>query len=131
MAAKSFRDLLVWQESYRLSIAIYRATERFPKEEQYALTSQLRRAAVSASSNIAEGFGRRTSREKDQFYAMAYGSLAEIETQLLIAQGVGYLKDAVFAQLEGLCLSTQKALAGLQRVNKQKGAEAAILKTRI
>jgi four helix bundle protein len=123
--------LLVWQESYKLAIAIYRATRALPKEEQYALTSQLRRAAVSVSSNIAEGFGRRTSTEKDQFYAMAYGSLTEIETQLLIARGVGYLNKTVFEQLENLCLSTQKGLAGLQRVNKQKGAEAIILESRI
>jgi four helix bundle protein len=130
MAAKTFKDLLVWQESYQLSIEIYNATKVFPKEEVFGITSQLRRAIVSVCSNIAEGFGRSSRKEKDQFYSMANGSLTEVENQLLISKGIGYLDDESFKKLDARCQLTHKLLNGLQRVNKEKGAEA-ILKSRI
>ena len=122
MAAKNFRDLLVWQSSYRLAIDIYKVTEKFPKSEQFGLTSQLRRAIVSVGSNIAEGFGRTHPREKDQFYAVANGSLSEVESQLLIAEGIGYIVGADFLMLELQCTKTHKMLYGLQKANKEKGA---------
>ena len=81
---KSFRDLLVWQKAMQLVTDIYRVTRSFPKEEQFGLTTQLRRAAVSVPANIAEGQGRRHSREFDNFLSMALGSLAEVQTHLEI-----------------------------------------------
>jgi four helix bundle protein len=88
---KGHRDLVAWQKAMELVFDIYRLTARFPKEELYGLTSQLRRAAVSVPSNIAEGYGRNSRREFHQFLGHARGSLAEVETQLLIASELNYL----------------------------------------
>jgi four helix bundle protein len=79
--AQSFRDLLVWQKSMELTVAIYRLTQEFPREEIYGLTSQIRRAAVSVPSNIAEGQGRLNPSEFRQFLGIARGSVREIQTQ--------------------------------------------------
>ena len=94
-AARSFRELLVWQRSIELATLIYRATAGFPREEVYGLTSQLRRAAVSVPSNIAEGQGRATSGEFRKFLSIARGSNFEIQTQLEIARrlGIGSIRD--------------------------------------
>ena len=83
--ARSYRELLVWQKAKALAVHIYQSTEKFPRNETYGLTSQLRRAAVSVSSNIAEGQGRLTSGEFCHFLGQARGSLLELETQLDIA----------------------------------------------
>ncbi len=90
---KDFRDLIVWQKAMKMVTAIYRATQSFPDDERYGLTSQLRRAAVSVPSNIAEGQGRLTKGEFRQFLGNAKGSLSEVETQLLIARNLGYLSN--------------------------------------
>ena len=90
---KDFRELIVWQKAMEMVTEIYRATQAFPSEERYGLTSQLRRAAVSVPSNIAEGQGRLTKGEFRQFLGNAKGSLAEVETQLIIARNLGYLVD--------------------------------------
>jgi four helix bundle protein len=82
--------LIVWQRAIQLSTAIYRLTAEFPKEEIYGLTSQLRRAGVSVASNIAEGYGRASSREYKQFLAVARGSNHEVQTQLTIASELGF-----------------------------------------
>jgi four helix bundle protein len=87
--SESFRDLQVWQRSIQMSVAIYRLTAGFPKEELFGLTSQLRRAGVSVASNIAEGYGRNSSGEYKQFLGMARGSNSEVETQLVIARELG------------------------------------------
>ena len=87
---KSYRDLQVWQRAVELAVHVYRVTEAFPKSEMYGLTSQMRRAAVSIASNIAEGYGR-SEPELARYLTMARGSLAELETQLEIAQRIGYL----------------------------------------
>jgi four helix bundle protein len=89
----SFQDLRVWQESMDLTIEIYRATSEFPKHETYGLTSQMRRAAVSVPSNIAEGKGHRSDPEFVRFLFHARGSLLELQTQLLIAQRLEYLSE--------------------------------------
>src|SRR5579883_1069032 len=91
MTVQSYRDLIAWRKAFDLVQAIYRATKGFPKEEIYGLTSQLRRAAVSVPSNIAEGQGRNSTREFLHHLSMAYGSLMEAETQLLIAETLDYL----------------------------------------
>jgi four helix bundle protein len=87
----NFKDLVVWQRAIDLVAEIYLATKEFPKDELYGLTSQVRRAAVSVPSNIAEGQGRLTRGEFRQFLGQAKGSLAEVETQLIIAHRLGYL----------------------------------------
>ena len=88
---KDYRDLIVWQKAMDLVVTVYRATTAFPKEEIYGLTSQLRRAAVSIPSNIAEGNGRNTTRDYLNFLGMAYGSVKEVETQVLIAERLRYI----------------------------------------
>ncbi len=86
MATKSFKDLIVWQKSRDLAVIIYKLTEYFPKSELYGLTSQMRRAVISISSNIAESYHRFHKKEKRQFLAIAFGSGAELESQIEIAK---------------------------------------------
>lgn len=95
----SYRDLLVWQKAKTLAVSVYRHTEKFPKSEMYGLTSQLRRASVSIPSNIAEGQGRLTPGEFQQFVGHARGSLLEVDTQLAIALDLGYLESAEYETL--------------------------------
>ena|SRR5690606_37817432 len=90
----SFRDLLVWREAIDLVELVYRASATFPADERFGLTSQLRRSSVSVPSNIAEGHARPTTRDYLRFLGISLGSLAEMETQLLIAHRLGYLDDA-------------------------------------
>ena len=94
---RDYKDLTVWQKAIDLVADAYRATREFPKEEVYGLTLQLRRCAISVPSNIAEGQGRLTRGEFRQFLGHAKGSLAELETQLIIAEKLGYLKVAAGA----------------------------------
>ncbi|MBW2589790.1 MAG: four helix bundle protein [Deltaproteobacteria bacterium] len=88
---KNYKELKVWQRSYQLCLKIYKITKRFPNEEKYGLTSQIRRAAVSVPSNIAEGYGRKTTPEYIRFLYIAYGSNCEIETQILLSGDLGYI----------------------------------------
>ncbi len=98
----SYKELIVWQKAKALAVAIYQATEKFPKSERYGLTGQLRRAAVSVASNIAEGQGRNTTGEFLQFLDHARGSLLELQTQLDISLELKFLSEAEFHNLEGL-----------------------------
>lgn len=93
MAIKSFRDLDIWQRSMALTESIYRITDTFPRSEVYGLSGQMRRAAVSVPSNIAEGFGRSGPNEYRQYLYMAHGSLAELMTQVMLAIRLGYLNQ--------------------------------------
>src|SRR3989338_9537838 len=108
MKTRTFKDLIVWQKSKELAVEIYKLTEGFPKSELYGLTSQMRRAAVSISSNIAEGYHRFHDKEKRQFLAMAFGSGSELESQMEIAKelfsGHNYTKS------EGLLTEVMKIL---------------------
>ena len=115
---KSFTDLKVWQEGHVLVISVYQITKKFPKEERSSLTDQMRRAATSITSNIAEGFGRKGMREKIQFYYTAQGSLTELKNQILIAKDVGYLDQDNFKKLVGQSNITHKLLQGL--ISKSK-----------
>jgi four helix bundle protein len=92
-ARKDHRDLLAWQEAMKLVRLVYSSTVSLPKEELFGLTGQMRRAAVSIPSNIAEGSGRGSRREFRQFLTVARGSLSELETQVLISRDLGYLSD--------------------------------------
>ncbi len=96
----SYKSLIVWQKAKELSLATYRVTERFPKTEQYGLTSQLRRAAISVVSNIAEGQGRLTKGEFVQFLGHSRGSLLELETQFSIALELNFIAKDDFKKLE-------------------------------
>ena len=96
---KNYKDLKVWQRAYQLCLEIYKITKGFPDEEKYGLTSQLRRAAVSVPSNIAEGYGRKTTPEYIQFLYIAYGSICEIETQILLAGDLGYIEPVKLEML--------------------------------
>lgn len=118
MAIQLFTDLKTWQEGHKLVIAVYKITKNFPKSETYSLTDQMRRAATSITSNVAEGFGRQTYKEKTQFYYLAKGSLTELKNQLLISHDVGYLKEEDFARLVNLAQITDQLLQGL--INKSK-----------
>lgn len=97
--ARSYRELLVWQKAKALAVRVYKETEPFPRSEIYGLTSQLRRAAVSVASNIAEGQGRLTSGEFKHFLGQARGSLLELDTQLAIACDLNYLQQQSFESL--------------------------------
>ncbi|MGA8530113.1 MAG: four helix bundle protein [Acidobacteriaceae bacterium] len=105
---RSYRDLLVWQRSIQLSVAIYRFTGDFPNAELYGLTSQLRRAAVSVASNIAEGYGRATKGEFRQFVGIARGSILEVQTQLEIAKQLGFGKETQRRAADALAEETGK-----------------------
>ena len=89
--SRNYRDLVVWQNSIKIAKAVYRLTEKFPKNETYALADQIRRAAVSVPSNIAEGQARKSPGDFRRFLYIALGSLAEVDTQLVLAQEFGYL----------------------------------------
>jgi four helix bundle protein len=96
MSYQHFSEMPVWQKAHELALLVYRVTAGFPREEQYSLTSQVRRAVVSVSSNIAEGFGRQGRRDKAQFYYNARGSLYEAESQLTLARDLGFLNEDDF-----------------------------------
>lgn len=118
----SFKELTVWQKSMQLCEDIYIVTDDFPKNEMYGLTSQIRRCCVSIPSNIAEGFLRGHTPEYKQFLRVAYGSGAELETQLLIAVRVGYLKQEKFEELESLLNEVMKMLNKLISILSTKSS---------
>ncbi len=109
----SYREIKVWQKAIELVVDIYSCTRSFPKEEMFGLTSQLRRAAVSIASNIAEGEGRRTDREFLQFLHHARGSVFEVETQLTIASRLAYLPEAEVLRLGNSASEIARMLNGL------------------
>ena len=115
---KSFTQLNTWKEAHRLVLDIYRLTKNFPREEQFGLTNQVRRAVISITSNIAEGFSRNSYKEKSQFYSMALGSLSEVQNQLLIARDLGYITQSEFTKLANQTITISKLLNGLIKKSK-------------
>jgi len=115
---KSFTDLVVWEKAHELVLMIYKATEDFPKEEMYGLTSQIRRAAVSITSNIAEGFGRQSYSEKINFYFMARSSNIELQNQLLVSKDVKYLEEKVFKDIANQSIKVHKLLNAFIKKSK-------------
>jgi four helix bundle protein len=109
----SFRDLVVWQKSVELVTEIYRLSKKFPKDEVFGLTSQIRRAAVSIPSNIAEGRGKSSKGEFQQCLHHSRGSLAEVETQIIIAQNLGYLTAAETESVMEMIAEVGRLLHGL------------------
>ena len=104
--SRNYRDLVVWQDSIQLAKTIYKLTDKFPKHETYALADQIRRAVVSVPSNIAEGQARKAPGDFRRFLHIALGSLAEVDTQLVLAQEFGYLQkddvDELFERIQVL-----------------------------
>lgn len=115
---KSFTDLRTWQEGHKLVLMVYDITKKFPKEEQFGLTIQLRRAGVSFTSNIAEGFSRNSYKEKLQFYSMSLGSLTEIQNQLLVARDIGYISKEEFDKIAKQTIIVNKITNGLIKKSK-------------
>ena len=115
---KEFTDLLSWQESHKLVLLVYKVTKAFPKEEMFGLTSQMRRAAISVTSNIAEGFGRQGYREKVQFYYLAQGSLTELKNQLIATRDIGFLNLSDYGMLDAQAKVAHSLLQGL--ISKSK-----------
>jgi len=114
MEVKSYQDLIVWQKAMDLVEMVYQATKGFPKGELYGLTNQVRRAAVSIPSNIAEGHARKSTAEFRNFLSIAQGSKAEVETQILIAQRLRYLSQQQAQEILSLLKEISKMLAGLK-----------------
>jgi four helix bundle protein len=119
---QSFRDLIVWQRAIELTFAIYKLTAGFPETERYGLSDQVRRAAVSIASNISEGYGRSTSGEYALFlgHGHARGSVCEVQTQLVIAAGLGYGSDQTRAHAEKLAADVSRMLNALLISVKQR-----------
>lgn len=114
----SFTDLDAWKEGHKLVLMLYRATKHFPRDEFFGLTNQLRRAVVSITSNIAEGFGRFSHKERVQFFYLALSSLMEVQNQVLIARDVGYLSASDFNMLAEQSVLVSKILNGLIKKTK-------------
>lgn len=112
---RTYRDLVVWQKAYDLSLAVYRATRDFPKDEVYGLRSQMRRAAISIPSNIAEGYGRRTTAEYTRSLNIAYGSNCELETQLSLAADLNFIERTVAGKLAQQTAEVERMLTALRR----------------
>jgi len=107
---RDFRELKVWEKSYRLTLDVYKSTRRFPKEELYGLTSQVRRAAASIPANIAEGCGRTGAAELGRFIQIAMGSASEVEFHLLLARDLGLLDAADSERLSGQVIEVKRML---------------------
>mgnify|MGYP001614635395 CR=1 FL=1 len=110
---KSYRDLIVWRKSVDLSVLVYELTEHFPRDERYALTSQMRRAVVSIPSNIAEGRSRSTKKDFCNFLHIALGSAAELETQIEIAKRISKTEVLSYKVVESLLTEVMKMLHSL------------------
>lgn len=115
---ESFVDLDAWQEGHKFVLLIYDITKQFPGEELFGLTIQLRRAAVSITSNIAEGFSRRSYREKLQFYSIALGSVTEAQNQLMIATDIHYISPQQFNVIMQQAIMVHKIINGLIKHSK-------------
>lgn len=110
---KNFTDLNAWKQAHELVLFVYNTTKSFPKDEQFGLTNQIRRAVVSITSNIAEGFSRNSYKEKSQFYSMALGSLTEVQNQLIVAKDIMYITGDQYNQGDQLTILVSKLLNGL------------------
>jgi four helix bundle protein len=112
---KSFTDLMAWKESHKLVLLTYESTRKFPNDELFCLTNQMRRASISVTSNIAEGFSRKSDKEKVQFYSVALGSLTELQSQLVIARDLGYLDSMMFKLIADQTVVVSKLVNGLAK----------------
>jgi four helix bundle protein len=116
---KSFTDLIAWQEGHKLVLEIYKITDKWPTEEMFGLISQIRRAVVSATSNLAEGFSRGTLKDKSKFYLIGLGSLTELQNQLVIARDLHYLDVEKFRIIADKSVTVNKLINGLIKKSQQ------------
>jgi four helix bundle protein len=107
---KSYKELIVWQKSFELVKEVFILTSKFPQSELYGIASQMRRAAISIPSNIAEGYGRRSTKSYTQFYAIAYGSALELETQTLLSKELKLALQENFKKVDNLLIEVCKML---------------------
>lgn len=114
---KSFTGLNAWKEGHKLVLLIYKETGNFPDKEIFGLVSQMRRCVVSITSNIAEGFSRSTSKDKNNFFSMALGSLTELQNQLLIVKDIGYINQEKFSLFANQTVVVSKLINGLKKYN--------------
>lgn len=122
MYLKSYKELIVWQKSIQLVKEVFILTNLFPRSELYGIVSQIRRAAISIPSNIAEGYGRKSTREYSQFYSIAYGSALELETQIIIAEDLNFTKKEDFEKVNKLLEEVLKMLNKMTTNLKQLNA---------
>ncbi|NLC31606.1 MAG: four helix bundle protein [Candidatus Moranbacteria bacterium] len=115
---KSFTDLNAWKEGHKLVLMIYKITNNFPDIEKFGLVSQMRRCVVSITSNIAEGFSRKSTKEKAQFYFISLGSITELQNQLLISRDLKFIKEKDFQEVGQQTVVVQKITNGLIRFIK-------------
>ena len=115
---RSFTDLNAWKEGHLLILDIYEITKKFPKEEIFGLTSQMRRCAVSITPNIAEGFSGQSYKEKLQFYSISQGSVTKLQNQLLISKDIGYITESEFLRINEQTIKTHKIINGLIRSSR-------------
>ncbi len=119
MVVQSYKDLEVWQKSIDMVTMTYTITDNFPSKELYTLTSQIRRAAISIPSNIAEGRGKRSTRDFMRYINIAYGSAAELETQLIISKNLGYVSseesEPLFQEIARICRMLNGMLSSLEK----------------
>lgn len=118
-----FTDMVAWKEGHKLVLAVYKITEKFPEWERFVLSNQLIRAVVSITSNIAEGFAKKSSKEKVRFYNTAQTSLIEVQNQLLIARDVGYLDKNDFSDMAKQTVVCHKLIIGLIKATRLKKYE--------
>ncbi len=110
---KSFQELNAWKKAYHLSLVVYSLTASFPRDERYGLVSQLRRAAASVGANIAEGFGRRSTKDFVRYLEIASGSLEETRHFLILSRDLGYLNGKQYPELTATCDEVGRLLGGL------------------
>ncbi len=110
---KNYKELKVWQKSYQLCLEVYRITALFPNDEKFGLTSQIRRAVVSVPSNIAEGYGRKTTADYIRFLYIAYGSTCELETQIMLSGDLDYMDTKLAKSIIGKTNEVERMLKSL------------------
>ena len=118
MKVHSYQNLIVWQKAMNLIVAIYKLTDKFPKSEIYGLTSQMRRAAISIPSNIAEGFKRKSLKDSLHFYNVAQGSLEELKYQILLTKDLKYISENSYKELISLSEEVGKLLNGWIKIQR-------------
>lgn len=118
-----FTDVVAWQEGHKLVLMIYRMIKTFPNWEKFSLASQLTRATVSFTSNIAEGFAKKSAKEKEKFYSIAQTSLIEVQNQILIARDVGHIRNEEFSKIANQTVTCHKLIIGLIKSTRLKKYE--------
>jgi len=124
---QTFRDLDAWKEAHAFALFTYKVTKRFPKDELFGIVSQMRRCAVSITSNIAEGFSRASYKEKIQFYSISLGSVTELQNQFIISKDVGYITDEESKHAESQSIKVHKIMNGLIKSSRGRTRELGIM----